>query len=1748
VLQLVALSDVDIEATTTDYSISLLRSPVQTEALIFKQSSFDDDFSSPGSQSIVRTSEALFSVPLDLSGSLLDLLEFYGQGRPSPSCHSQRLDALARYVRVAVDIECPRAEIALLIQTQGVSTNVRQIIAAFIRTVGQFDLQFPNESTLSSAMQICIDRLTVHGISAEDSWRVANAALLSFLEESESTRTKREDAVTDAVSLAVELFDEVTNGVEATIQEDEQAVVVCFPDGFLVSSIALFYDSHTVMKTNSLLVSDTDGVHLLRLFDRIGGLECSEDSVGPDGASTTNSTRSDLPGLSLHMFDTMEGFDFGSGGMSLFALAGYVSDEEISKPKNRVFSYDAVIGNAEVVICPFRVKQLQSSLELVPFSSDSEQGNSVTRWLMSVESLSVLATSDDLSPLSRAVCEGSTLRVDHKLEISARMNRVSLSDLSPEGRFYPDVVKNVSSGADMISESPGLTIRYAAMSAMPIQVRISYCQLVFTQRFALEMSLFLSSLVDTQEAKTTGQSYFSAIASQCSFVLPRSSYSSDLLALEVDEATVVSLESDLVISLPTTERPLDFELNHWIDSDGLVHLRNPDSSVFQCLEICLKGAKMYTALSGSTPEPEICTASFRYYFEMTGRAKADKSVYKSKPYQPVVSEEALFRSQDELRAASKWKVLCEETSFDIVYETTTDDSTTRMFISDLKSTKESGFHLSLRKRDLACLLSVWYENMNELPSMFSVPLMQMVKSTDGPDHTLQMPDSVPEVEELLSGKRARVQSLVFVGLQSLSISVLPDLALDGVEGAHNLMCTLEEPVLLYESDTRDVQRMSLTSLGLKVEEHGWQLCATDLPLHQWAWPDVTFGLQSTEIPFVEGLPQRFQFTSILWRELSFYSLGIDSAALKLEDLAPVWHLLEFGTSYFADSKYGNPMFAVAEKVAELENELECSSPHSDGRSDFQLWLTRPTILFGKLSSEAPTKLLVEGSGGLWYHSSSLKGLHQQEFVCSDISVKLVDNLKRDLVNNFSLAHRMDYIMETKHTDHATQIPAVSLKCGLLSKRLFLKPFVLQRPTICTPAKSVSRSLQDKVCEVTALVDCVPKLQNIVCPFFPTSESMLEEPYTMSFAGVASGLRIFVLDPHLGSYLPLLAISLQNMHLCVSNFKPSVSPGSSEGLQAYLSTSIWADYFKLGATRTWEPLLEPYRCSVRGELSHLRGAGVSFVSEVPFQANITTAFLSTFTYVYSEWKSLMSGSNATPRAKGDKANGDIFKIRESPHPNVSVFHDLSVAEDSQHHLAFSFKNLTGVDLRVAVSRTTTTNVAYVEHGESVALDYPASVTILENLAPKEVEFPGVSSSNKELNTHKLDIQVPGFQWIRGVQVDTFGRGFTELIPVESKLHTKQSNIWQTSHLFQLLIEIGLEGGGRQVSAKSVFSIQNATNLSVSVLLSPDYATDVPHIIGNCGDEVTVQPGDAFNVPVLLFLKALQRSEGFGSIWVRPQALNTSVKEETKEWGPLGAEAYYSSRPIDVLSIAQESQFLYNKFRHRDVPSYLATTGQQLSCPVTQNGERRAPFCFALEVGRSPLVRAHDADSSQPHHGPVSYELFLHPPFTIRNLLPQRGRFELMHAVHKTVVWCANVEPGAEVQIYSVGLDAPLLLLISLESFRTPIGEGALVHHGTDHEQTARGTLSPSGLNCSSQSLDNMAGLLAIGKASKAVSRQIGRTLTSIAESPDKRGREMLQRVHRDRSAHKTRKRMLDSVVSEGTQRTLPPVVLTYLRRQ
>ena len=363
------------------------------------------------------------------------------------------------------------------------------------------------------------------------------------------------------------------------------------------------------------------------------------------------------------------------------------------------------------------------------------------------------------------------------------------------------------------------------------------------------------------------------------------------------------------------------------------------------------------------------------------------------------------------------------------------------------------------------------------------------------------------------------------------------------------------------------------------------------------------------------------------------------------------------------------------------------------------------------------------------------------------------------------------------------------------------------------------------------------------------------------------------------------------------------------------------------------------------------------------------------------------------------------------------------------------------------------------------------------------------------------------------------------------------------------------GGTSVAVTSPFSITNKTTHKILLAVHPDPTHQPLHALDTQSDDKsdqdgkqpninseeerassehkveTISPDETHHFPVLL-LEASLHLDGshLGSLWLQADQgaedrrdLLASLLQNDSE---LISHVGFSSRAVHFANLVRESAEIFKKANGDSHSAAAIGSGIQMSCPIVHhNGEvSAAPFCYVVEIRRSPLVKpfpghgnqiAHDGSTDhldlhasnegadlvqekdstkeQKHgsignskggaeenkyiakiqsinkvHGPVAYSLVIHPPIIIENLLPESGRFELMHATRRVVVWWADLKAGECAPVHTVGLDAPLLLLMNLGFCRTPVGEGALVHHGSSDkgkEEISLHHLSLKYLSCS-----------------------------------------------------------------------------------
>ena len=773
-----------------------------------------------------------------------------------------------------------------------------------------------------------------------------------------------------------------------------------------------------------------------------------------------------------------------------------------------------------------------------------------------------------------------------------------------------------------------------------------------------------------------------------------------------------------------------------------------------------------------------------------------------------------------------------------------------------------------------------------------------------------------------------------------------------------------------------------------------------------AWADLSWGLDCCGQTLSTALPQPFQVSLFMTPGWCLTNLGFEHADAIMTDFSPIWILLDYFASYFSSAAYGNPVFEVAERKDELKRDLGGNDMNDLGNEkqasmniDFRLWLLHPCICVpDSLTVSAAPSLSIECSTGFWYHFRSIETCSLQELGSTDLSLRYSDEFyqpsfcrsagmkrtARTLIESLSFGLRINFNAASQHTDYVFRMPFfdrrlhdVNAMCCVASPEYDVKPIALSPPAVCIPIVEPTRELGPFISEVTIFLEVLPVALSILRKLVsgpadapPPSEDLAEvspdggrhskstssiaetEDSGTSFALIAhiDSFRVFAIDPVLEKHLPVASLCISPLELNVSQLgteRDDESIASAEDfpddLQVTLKFLFWADYFKLGTTRSWEPLLEPFRCLVLYERSKRRGQGLSVNSEDAFHVNITGSLLlaideniNSFSRAISETfgdrkKSGSRQSDPSSVASKDAPGACVVdQLVTQEGPALSIRHQIPKPIPSEGRTAFSFRNLTGQKIRIhqltapGNSNTSKSVVAYLEHHETTTLSFDATISVIRNLNIVEVPFPGLQNSHRidrgeSLVEHEVDVQVPGFRWLAGISVNTSGRKFDSLVPVSPVVLEKVQQDWRLRNAMKILTEVGVENGGRLIAARSLFEVRNQTSHSIFLNLNPD-PTQYPRVetpsAGSNDTDRLVEPGASFQIPSLLVEASLElEGHHLGCFWVRPVE-----SKENKELSYLWAQreengresvVEFSSRPIQLAKLVHESALIFQE---------------------------------------------------------------------------------------------------------------------------------------------------------------------------------------------------------------------------------------------
>ena len=391
----------------------------------------------------------------------------------------------------------------------------------------------------------------------------------------------------------------------------------------------------------------------------------------------------------------------------------------------------------------------------------------------------------------------------------------------------------------------------------------------------------------------------------------------------------------------------------------------------------------------------------------------------------------------------------------------------------------------------------------------------------------------------------------------------------------------------------------------------------------------------------------------------------------------------------------------------------------------------------------------------------------------------------------------------------------------------------------------------------------------------------DEEYTFSVCSRVNGFRAFLSDPILGMHHPIAAICVPSLVGTISRLPVSEDNAQNASLlarnvdandlQAGLDLHFWVDYFKIASMRCWEPLIEPYKCILLYEKSSQRGQGITFNADCPLHVNISGALLETIDDTINSFSSFRMGvfGKAKNRDHDLREMQRVSSMRLAAYEERNLFFEETIqGRRIMHHIpsplaendrvAFSLTNHTGERLRIhqslggstASDQHVTTNprtrITYVEDALSAKLEFPATISVVRNLQVMEELFENdgamsVASTKRGQHrrlgsggtgtdggsrihidaSHTIDVQIPGFRWLRGMSVDAVGKRFYPLVPRSIDIREKLEDDWRLRSAVHVLAEIGSSwSGGREVALSSAFTITNNTSHTVALAVHPN----------------------------------------------------------------------------------------------------------------------------------------------------------------------------------------------------------------------------------------------------------------------------------------------------------------------------------------
>lgn len=824
------------------------------------------------------------------------------------------------------------------------------------------------------------------------------------------------------------------------------------------------------------------------------------------------------------------------------------------------------------------------------------------------------------------------------------------------------------------------------------------------------------------------------------------------------------------------------------------------------------------------------------------------------------------------------------------------------------------------------------------------------------------------------------------------------------------------------------------------------------------WCDINWGLGCGRHTLTEDLALPFQLSLFLtpdrWCNVT---LGVQKIKGVLKELSLIWLMLDYFGLYFKHKDYGHPYFIAEEQKNIFKNsgtninEGVEKEPTECMNLDIRLWFRNPHLILPSdpLNVSLPGVLLTSSSGGIFYQYRSI-GEHfsMQELCSKDASlIKLSNGLNENqydhetIIKKISFLFKYDFNTRTNHYNMTLYLPLLEKDFeptqlhGIESSNIKSKHLVLPPSFVVGPGIEPIGNLGESICDITGNFDSLKLAVDVFTSFIATPDipenlsklapnaiDLNQDPlsgtsteYTFCITSFVSGLRILLSDTVLSTHLPLVNLCIPSMALSASQL-PKTPDTETNDLQVGVDVNIWANYWNMNI-KSWEPLIEPYRCLVLYEDSSIRGRGLTFHSESPFHVNVTSALFETLDQAsnsFSSFINMWSSSNTennnisddssekqtvlqnTPRSDLNTQPSPLKtqrSIKERLHPSkdthMTVLHKVNSSFGFNEKVAFSLLNLTGEKIRTHQPSVAASSLFYIDHSDRAKLNFEATISVPLNLSLAEVPFDHAfgsevlsqySEHKDDLDFHErksnlvVDVQVPGFQWIPNIDLGVIGRRFETLHPLSPVVKEKINMDWRLENATKLLTETISYNGGRQISLRSSFEIINKTYHPIFMAVHPNPVhrpidkslINDPNKWSDYELEESIEciePNDTYNVPMLLLESALHLDGNhLGSVWLSPghrddffEQLDSIFNYVSHEDSHDKKSVGFSSRPIQLGNIVHETSVMFDEFHSEQTDEFTGDSGLQISCPVRDSSGARAvfPFCYVVEIQRNAL---------------------------------------------------------------------------------------------------------------------------------------------------------------------------------------------------